>query len=124
MQVEWLDLLALVLAPRALVDAWVHENGLFAEMRDWINVWGSTPATDDVQETPRRRWRDWIREQLAFLANCAFCLSYHAAFWLLLLLYAILLWLPPTGAAVGRFFLYWLALTQLSILLLERTHHE
>jgi len=116
MQIPPLDLIALILAPRALVDAWTHEGGLFSDIRDWIGVWGSGGA--------ERTWRNWAREKIAFGLNCAFCLSYHAAFWLLLLMYAIMLWLPPTWASVGRFVLYWLALTQASVLLLRWTRHD
>jgi len=122
MPTELLDLLALLLAPRALVDAWTHPGGLFEDVLDWIDVWGAPNSADDANA--KRRWRDWLREKLAFGLGCAFCLSYHAAFWCLLLMYAVVLWLPPIWAAVGRFLLYWLALTQVSVLLLQRTRHE
>jgi len=121
MPIECLDLIALLLAPRALVDAWLHP-GLFEELRDWLTVWAS-PAIDDEQETPRRRWQAWFGSLFAFGINCAFCLSYHAAFWLLLLMYAVLLWFPPALAGIGRFILYWLALTQVSTLLLRGTEY-
>jgi len=119
MHVSPIDIIALLLAPRALVDAWMHSGGLFAELRDWIDVWGS-----QADVTKPRRWRDWLREQVAFLLNCAFCLSYYAAFWILLLFYGVLFWLPPGYAALGRFVIYWLALAQVSTLLLRIRHDE
>jgi len=123
MPIPILDLIALILAPRALVDGFMH---IAEEWRDWLNVWADPPQIKD--DFPRyqslaavaaraRVYR--FRETIAFLFNCAFCLSYHASFWLLLLMYAIMLWLPAPVAMGGRFFIYWLALTQVSTLLLR-----
>ena len=123
MPIPILDLIALLLAPRAFVDGFMH---ITEDWRDWLNVWADPPPTPDLPRHQslafverRERGLYWFRGKIAFLFNCAFCLSYHASFWLLLLMYAIMLWLPAPVAMGCRFFIYWLALTQVSTLLLR-----
>jgi len=65
-------------------------------------------------ERPRR---DWFWAKLAWLVNCRVCLSYHAAFWLVVLFYVPSLWLSPPWDVVWYLPVYSLAATRVSLLI-------
>jgi hypothetical protein len=112
----WLDFAAVALAAGALVDAWLVERGLFEELLDKIAAWGTIQQADR-QEDGRLRWSAWWRNKLAYGLHCAFCLSYHTAFWLLLLFYLPSLWLSPPWDVVCKLPIYSLAATRLSLII-------
>ena len=91
MHMWWLDFVVLALASGALVNAWLKEDGLFSELRLEIAIWGEPTTAEQDKPT----WWSWVRNKTATLAGCEFCLTYHAAFWLMVLCY-----LP-------RFFIIW-----------------
>ena len=93
----WLDFVALVAATGAIVNAWLHPGGLFDDTRDWISV--------------------WAHPKVAQLFNCRLCLSYHAAFWLLVLFFIPSLWLSPPWDVVWFLPVYALAATRFSLLI-------
>ena len=92
-----LDFVAIVAATGAIVNAWLHPDGLFEDTRDWLSV--RAPAI------------------VAQLASCRLCLSYHVAFWLIVLLYLPSLWLMPPWSMIVKVPIYSLAATRLSILI-------
>ena len=113
---QLLDFVALFLAVGAVVDVWLREGGLFEDFRDLIQTWGtSVDTTDARRETPWRRWYHWAREKLGQLAGCNFCLSYHAAFWLLALFYVPSLFIVSPWNVVIKLPIYLLAATRLSL---------
>jgi hypothetical protein len=111
-----LDLLALALATNALVLAWLHEGGLFAECLLKIEAWGEYLPTDFEAGVPR--WKPWLKHKIAFGLRCPFCLSYHVGFWLVLLC-----WVP---GGLWMIPVYALAVTRLSIWFFKVMHglHE
>jgi hypothetical protein len=83
MNITLLDFLAVTLAAGAIIEVW-HKGSLFETARAYAQAW------QDV--TPY----DTVRGKLLELVNCPFCKSYHAPFYLFLLLLA--------GTAVGGIF--------------------
>jgi len=112
-----LEFVAVCLAAGALVDAWLHEPGLFDEVREWISVWGQ-PRPDEVRETGLT-WRAWGRGKIAQLAGCHKCMTYHAAFWLLLLFWLPSHWLNPPWTQILFFPIWALAATRFSLLMAD-----
>jgi len=100
---DLLDFVALFLAAGAVVNAWMKKDGLFAGWRDWLAIWGDQSG-----------WR-WF---FATLLNCRVCLTYHAAFWLMVVFYLPShFWLSPPWAVVWFLPVYSLAATRLSLLI-------
>jgi len=107
---DLLDFVMLFLATGALVNAWMHKDGIFEGLRDAISAWG-----EPRHETPTLR--DKMRNSSARLLNCRVCLTYHAAFWLIVLFYVPShLWLSPPWATIWRLPVWALAATRLSLL--------
>lgn len=104
---SWLDFAVLALAANAVVRAWLHEGGLFEELRDWLTTWITPVAAPS--------WSAWLREKLVWLLQCPICLTYHAAFWLAALCFLPSLWLSPPWSIVVKLPLYSLAATQLAL---------
>lgn len=104
-----LDVVVVALAAGALVNAWLHSGGLFEGFRDWLGVLA----------VPRNKpWHDWFWERLHFLLTCRVCLTYHAAFWLLVLFCATShLWTAPLVALIVRTPIYALAAARISLML-------
>jgi len=108
---DLLDFVVLFLATGALVNAWMHKDGIFEELRDAISAWG-----EPRHETSTLR--DKMRNCFARLLNCRVCLTYHTAFWLIVLFYVPShLWLSPPWAVVWFLPVYALAATRLSLLI-------
>jgi hypothetical protein len=109
-----LDLFALALATSALVAAWLHKDGLFAECLLKIEAWGDYVPSDLVEGAPRL-W-PWIKHKIAFGLLCKKCLSFHIAFWL-----AVIFWIPSLWYTNPIIMLpvYSLAATQLALWLNE-----
>lgn len=83
MTITFLDFLAVALAAGAIIEVW-HKGSLFETARAY------SQALQDV--TPYNT----LKGKLLELVNCPFCKSYHAPFYLLLLLLA--------GSSVGGIF--------------------
>jgi len=106
-----LDIVVCMLAAGAAVNAWLMKGGLFATWRDTLHAWG-----EPVGEVPTRA--DDARWLIAKLFNCRICLTYHVAFWLLVLFYLpSQLWLKPPWDVVWLIPVYALAVTRLSLLI-------
>lgn len=99
----------LFLAAGALVNAWMLKDGLFEPWRDWLSVWGS-PADAGT-------WGEYARWFIAKLLTCRICLTYHVAFWLIVLFWLPSFWLPPPWGVVLFIPVYALAATRLSLLI-------
>lgn len=91
------DLLALALAARAVLDVWLDEDSVLAELRARTQLWD------------RWFWKT--------LFNCRFCLSYHVPALLVFGCYGWSLFLPDPWAVVVKLPLYSLAATGLVRLL-------
>lgn len=109
-----LDLLALALATSALVAAWLHKDGLFAEFLLKVDAWGSY-VSGDLENGAPRRW-PWIKHKIAYGLQCKRCLSFHFTFWL-----TILFWMPSIWYTNSVLMLpvYSLAATRLALWLNE-----
>lgn len=77
------DFVLLSFAAGALVRAWLHPGGVFADFRDWLDVWLAPDA--DTLGVPRLQWLLWITEKLSYGLGCGVCMTYHASFWLIVL---------------------------------------
>lgn len=88
-----MDLAALVLACRAVLDVWFEEDSILAELRARTQLWDSW------------FWRT--------LFNCRFCMSYWVPAGLLLGLYVPSVFLEPVWAVIAKLPLYGLAVTGL-----------
>jgi hypothetical protein len=112
------DFIVIGMAAAAAVSAWMHEGGLFADIRDRIDVWGTPDdAADESLETWFRRLRRWVRVKIGELLNCAFCLTFHTAFWLLVGLYCAQQFLAPPWNDVAVLPIYALAIAKLAHLI-------
>lgn len=105
-----LDFVMLVLAAGALVNAWMMEDGLFDGWRGWLSAWGEPSGYDT--------WGDSVRWFFAKLFNCRTCLTYHVAFWLIIIFWLpSLFWLKPPMSIAWFIPVYALAVTRLSLLI-------
>lgn len=84
-----LDLLTLILASRAFLDAWTQEGGLFAGPKARMQAVGG---------------------MVGKLASCRFCQSYHVSLWVTVPFILSYLLPQPFGIAL-RLPAYWLAAT-------------
>lgn len=87
------DLLALALAAKAMLDAWFDEDSILADRRAVTQTW------------TRWFWRT--------LFNCRFCLSYWVPAFLLAVLYVASLFLSDPWVVVVKLPIYSLAATAL-----------
>jgi len=117
----WLEFLATVGATGAVVNAWLHKGGLFENWRDAIGVWGlqrpagQLPGGEASYGYPTLS--DTVRANISRLCRCRVCLSYHVAFWLLVLFFIPSLWLSPPWDVVWFLPVYALAATRFSLLI-------
>ena len=115
-----LDLVAVVLATSATLDAW--ENGaLFDSLRAYMRQRadgriGPQPVPEGVVAI-YPRWATWLDRWLPrFFAeawSCMFCASYHAPAYLIALFYVPSLWLVAPWDTLWRLPIYSLAATRL-----------
>jgi hypothetical protein len=126
---EWFDFLALVLAHGAAMEAW-FKGSLFAMPRAVMQskdtqFWGEddplpqspeAEAAPDVVEEPLPKWwrfvDRWVPNIAGALLSCAFCLSYHAPFWIGLAFWVPSLWLPHPWNVLCKFPIYSFAVTR------------
>jgi hypothetical protein len=113
MYLHLLDFVALALAAGAVVNAWLHEGGLFEQWRDALFVWGEYSPAEPRPATRRER----AKELFAQLVNCRVCLTYHAAFWLFVLFLLPAFWLTPPWPLIAKAPIYVLAATRISLLI-------
>jgi len=113
----FLEFIALLAASGALVDAWLHEPGVFDDAREWFRVWGQ-PRPEEITENGLT-WRAWARGKIAQLSECRTCLTYHAAFWLLVLFWLPSFWLNPPWDWIVFLPVFSLAATRFSLLLAD-----
>lgn len=113
-----LDFIAIIGAVGAVVNAWMHRGGLFEDWRDRLEVWASNPSDETGPAAKSLSWAyHGTRARIAQLFNCRFCLSYHVAFWLIVLFYLPSLWLAPPWSLLVKLPIYSLAATRFSLLL-------
>lgn len=106
-----LDFWMVLLAAGALVNAWMLRGGLFETWRDWLAVWGNAQHSG---LPPERKFR-WI---VGKLFTCRTCLTYHVAFWMLVVFYIPkTLLLGPSAGVVWFIPVYALAASRLSLLI-------
>jgi len=104
-----LDFIVIFLATGAAVNAWLHKGGLFEGFRDWLAVMNEPVA--------RPWWCDWFWSKLYQLMTCRICLTYHVAFWLIVLFYLPHIWLPAPWGLIWFVPVYSLAATRVSLLI-------
>ena len=101
-----LDFFVLCLATEAIVAAWMHEQGLFEDIRDRLATWLEWSGDYDPKTKTWSREPLWLAKKVVQLLLCPFCLTYHAAFWLTAAFYLPSLWLPAPWNVVWRLPLY------------------
>ena len=106
----WLEFVALIGATGALVNAWLLKDGLFENWRLHIDWW----SDPDLDGAP---WKNAVRSKINELFKCRVCLSYHVAFWLVVLFFIPSLYLPTPWSVVWFFPVYALAITRFSLLI-------
>ncbi len=111
----FVDLLALVLATGAPINAWLRVGGIFDNWREYVITWGADlrDHTMPAELVPALTYGDRIRLLIGQLAACRFCLHYHAALWLVVL-YAGSIFLEQPWSIVLRLPIYWLAAVRAS----------
>jgi hypothetical protein len=108
-----LDLFALACAAHALTLAWMMKDGLFAELRDKIDVWGSYAPVDLANGVATRR--AWIKHKIAYGLQCPICFTFHTAFWLGLIFLGPSFFCDGPVASLLKLPIYTLAAARISI---------
>jgi len=88
-----IDLLVLAMAAHTLVSVWLQDGGLFESWRDWLRAWATPTMRQHSSYEMPTRW-SMVRMKIAYLAECRFCLTCQACFWLLVLFWLPGYWLP------------------------------
>ena len=109
----FLDLFALAFAAHALAVAWTMPGGLFAELLDKIDAWGSYAPVDLVDGVPTM-W-PWIKNKIAYGLHCRTCVSFHFAFWLAVIFLAPSFFFVDAYALLWKLPIYVLASTRLAL---------
>ena len=103
------EFVLIFLAAGALVNAWMMRDGLFAGARSWLEAWGDPSGHNTLGDAVR-----WF---IASLLTCRVCLTYHTAFWLIVIFWLPGLFLAPPWVYIWFTPVYALAATRVSLLL-------
>lgn len=117
----WLEFIAIIGAAGALVNAWLHKNGLFENYRDVLTTWGlRRPAgylPNGEASYVYPTLSDTVRAKISQLLQCRVCLTYHVAFGLTVIFFLPTLWMDERAAVIYFSPMYALAATRFSLLI-------